>query len=550
MMAPLQGSERTLGPDDMRRRDARPLNLPLDSSEIIKVTVLLRSDPEGPELPEAPTRDQLLAARRPSPREVDEVVAFAEANHLEVVERDRPPRMVVLSGTVEDMTRAFGTHVERWEEVWRDAPRQFRLRPDQPLQVPEELDGKVEGVFGIDNRKEARMQMHLHPGMQMHRGPGMQMHLQPGMQMHLVDGAVTVDPELADAVYTVPEVCRRYDFPDGDGSGETIAILALEGRFDRRELEEYCGTLDLPTPDVIDMEVDSGRPEAGEEPDGDVETMLDVHVAAASAWGARIGVCHTSNTAQGLVNGLARIIYDSELDASVCSLSYGDYAATWSPQARKAVGSLLEDAALLGITVCCASGDFGSSDGAPDPDSKHVDFPAEHPLALGCGGTRLGPHDDKQQPGLLEEVVWRDGRLGSGGGESEEFERPEWQQGRGLEGWTRRGVPDVAGNADPKTGYAIRIREHGGLVIGGTSPVAPLWAGLIARINQRLGRRLGHVTPLLYEIDARAFHDIEHGSNGAYDAGIGWDACTGLGRPSGNALLEELSRKLGLPVRS
>jgi kumamolisin len=326
---------------------------------------------------------------------------------------------------------------------------------------------------------------------------------------------------------------------------ERPSILALEGRFDRRELEEYCGRLGLPTPETVEMAVDLDLPEVGQERDGDIETMLDVHVVAASASGARIGVCRASNTAQGFVNGLARMIYDGQLDASVCSVSYGDYAATWSIQARKAIGSLLEDAALLGITVCCASGNLRSSDGAPDPESKHVDFPAEHPLALGCGGTRLGPELDQHQPGLLKEVVWDDGQMGSGGGESEKFDKPAWQQGEGLEGLTKRGIPDAAGNADPRTGYAIRIRERDGMVVGGTSAVAPLWAGLIARINQRLGRRVGPLGPLLYEIDARAFHDIEHGNNGAWHAGKGWDACTGRGRPKGNALLEELSRKLG-----
>ena len=95
-----------------------------------------------------------------------------------------------------------------------------------------------------------------------------------------------------------------------------------------------------------------------------------------------------------------------------------------------------------------------------------------------------------------------------------------------------RGVPDVAGNADPQTGYQVLV-DGQAQVIGGTSAVAPLWAALIARCNQKLGRPLGDAHAALYRLGARAFNDITSGNNGAYQAGAGWDACTGLGSPAG-----------------
>jgi kumamolisin len=104
-------------------------------------------------------------------------------------------------------------------------------------------------------------------------------------------------------------------------------------------------------------------------------------------------------------------------------------------------------------------------------------------------------------------------------------------------------VPDVSGDADPQTGYKVLV-DGQSLVIGGTSAVAPLWSGLIALLNQKLGKPLGFLQPLLYGLPASAgaFHDIIAGSNGAFPAKPGWDAATGLGSPSGAKLLQALSK--------
>jgi kumamolisin len=100
-----------------------------------------------------------------------------------------------------------------------------------------------------------------------------------------------------------------------------------------------------------------------------------------------------------------------------------------------------------------------------------------------------------------------------------------------------RGVPDVAGDADPSTGYEIRVDEET-TVIGGTSAVAPLWAGLIALANEQNGVAAGFVNPTLYSTGAKsAFRDITQGNNGAFSAGPGWDACSGQGSPVGSAII-------------
>jgi kumamolisin len=107
-------------------------------------------------------------------------------------------------------------------------------------------------------------------------------------------------------------------------------------------------------------------------------------------------------------------------------------------------------------------------------------------------------------------------------------------------------VPDVAGDADPATGYFVRV-DGQEFPIGGTSAVAPLWAGLLALINQKLGRRVGFINPLLYSKGAGAFHDVKEGNNRVgdqnvgYDSRQGWDPCTGLGSPDGEKVLQALS---------
>jgi kumamolisin len=199
---------------------------------------------------------------------------------------------------------------------------------------------------------------------------------------------------------------------------------------------------------------------------------------------------------------------------------------------------------LLGITIIVASGDNGSSEGMAN-NQNHVDFPASCPHVLGVGGTRLIAAGNNT---IHSETVWNDGPAGgaSGGGYSNVFERPEWQAS--VVTMPTRGVPDTSGDADPDTGYNILV--DGELaIIGGTSAVAPLWAGLIARCNQLLGTRPGFLNPTLYAINQNnGFRDITQGNNGAFPATPGWDPCTGLGTPIGNRLVQALAAATGRSV--
>jgi kumamolisin len=284
--------------------------------------------------------------------------------------------------------------------------------------------------------------------------------------------------------------------------------------------------------------------------------MLDIEVAGAVAPRANIAVYFAPNTDQGFIDALTTAVHDNVRKPSVVSISWGAQEEAWTQQALTAFDQALQDAAALGVTVCCAAGDDGSSDirDASERDGKpHVDFPAASPFALACGGTKLLGSGIT----ITSEVVWNEGDSGTGGGVSNHFARPAYQAHANVPkspaGKTGRGVPDIAGDADPQTGYQVRLVGGENTVIGGTSAVAPLWAGLIALLNQKLtslGKPVvGFCNPFLYNSlsqSAVALHDITEGNNdieglGKYKARKGWDACTGLGTPNGAKLLAALS---------
>ena len=298
----------------------------------------------------------------------------------------------------------------------------------------------------------------------------------------------------------------------------------------------------LPTPNVVAVGVDGGANSPGGDADGEV--MLDIEVAAAVAPKAQIAVYFAPNTDQGFVDAIKTAVHDTARKPSIISISWGGPEESYTAQGLKNYDAVFAEAAALGVTVLVASGDNGSSDANPPDNQKRVDFPSASPLVLSCGGTRLEAATGGTSIG--SESVWNDGAQGgsSGGGVSVKYPLPVWQKAAKvpkLGGKAGRGVPDVAGNADPQTGYRVRVDKQN-QVIGGTSAVAPLWAGLLALCNQRLGKPVGFLNVTLYTNAAvrAGLRDVTSGNNGAYQASVGWDACTGLGSPNGALLLTAL----------
>jgi kumamolisin len=513
----------------------------VDPKERITVTVLLRRRGGAPTVTTtrggaaAPMAREAFAEQHGAdPADVDRLEDFAHTHHLTVDAVDLAARTVKLSGTVGDLIQAFEPELK----LYRVGRRKVRGRTGA-LSAPRDVAAAIEGVFGLDDRPVARPHFRVSPVAPAQARPG-----RGG------EGGAMAPRNAPDGSLTTPEIAKLYDFPaDLDGSGQCIAILELGGGFKPADLSAYFTTLKVPKPRVVAVGVDGGRNAPGDPADGEV--VLDIEVAGAVAPKATIAVYFAPNTDQGFLDALLAAVHDTRRKPSVVSISWGSPEdVSWTAQARSAFDGALQDAAALGVTVCCAAGDDGSSD-IRDPAQRdrtaHADFPASSPWALACGGTKLVGSGTVIQ----SEVVWNEGNSGGagGGGVSVAFPPPAYQSGvtvpKAPNGKAGRGVPDVAGNADPRTGYRIMLNGSWS-AIGGTSAVAPLWAGLIALLNQRrsaLGKPpVGFLHPTLYA-HPDAFRDVTEGTNDIdgtlqrYSAGPGWDACTGLGSPIGSKLL-------------
>jgi kumamolisin len=461
----------------------------------------------------AVSRKEFAAWHGASESAIEQVKQFAKENNLTVGEVSAARRTVKLEGTAADMIRAFGIKLDLYEHQGR----RYRARTGS-IQLPSDLAASVEAVLGLDNRQQARAHFRVR-----------------GSQSTLASAA-------SDVSYTPIQVAELYQFPaDVDGTGQTVGILELGGGYDQTDLKNYFSSLGVSEPTVISVSVDQAQNSPTNANSADGEVFLDIEVIGSVAPGAKIVVYFAPNTSQGFQDALTTAIHDSTNNPSVISISWGSAESTWTAQAMTAFDSAAQDAAALGVTICAASGDNGSSDGVSD-GANHVDFPASSPHILACGGTSLQSANGE----ITGETVWNDGAQGgaTGGGFSNQFPLPTYQASDDITppAGGGRGVPDVCGDADPDTGYNVLV-DGESLVIGGTSAVAPLWSGLIALLNQKLGKPLGFLQPTIYALPptADAFNDITSGSNGAFSAGPGWDAASGLGSPSGENLLEALS---------
>ncbi len=507
----LRGSERNAPPT------AQPIgSIPPD--DLIRVTVFVRRKAADPVPAPGPhgihlTREQFAQEHGANPQDIALVEQFAHQYQLTVVDANVGKRRVILSGTAASMTAAFGAELQCYKA--EATGRTFRGRTGA-LSIPADLEGIVVAVLGLDTRHIAKPHFRRRK------------------------------KQAAPATFTPQQVAALYNYPTGlTGQGQTVAIIELGGGYSASDLQTYFKGLGVTEPNVTAVSVDGATNSPGSDADGEV--MLDIEVVGAIANGANIAVYFAPNTDQGFLDAITDAVHDTTRKPSVVSISWGGPEDNWTQQSLTAMNSALQDAATMGVTVTVAAGDDGSTDGAGD-GKLHVDFPASSPYALACGGTTLKASGGK----ISSEAVWNEvanNEGATGGGVSTKFPLPSYQSSAGVPkqpqtGYAGRGVPDVAGDADPSTGYQVRV-DGQNQVVGGTSAVAPLWAALVALMNEQLGKNVGFLNPTLYSLGEADFHDITSGNNddsglGYYNAKAGWDPCTGLGTPNGVALLKAL----------
>jgi kumamolisin len=517
-----------------------------------QVTVTIRRQNELPSIEEQNkqkpgertymTRQEHAERHGADPADIAKVEEFARENGLRVTNSNASQRTVTLSGTADAYSKAFGVELK----MYQSGEVAYRGREGDIL-IPENLQGIVTSVTGLDNRPFAKPHYRILRGSAHAAGAG--------ATAHSTAAAASVP-----AGFTPPQLATLYNFPKNlDGAGQTIAILELGGGFHEQELTSYFQSQGIATPPSVTAAtypnggINSPGTNALDPSNPDVEVMLDIEVCGSVAPGAKIVVYFGPDASdQSFLSVMNAILGDTINKPNIVSISWGGPEDGATAQFRNAFDQLLQTAAHLGVTVCVASGDSGSADFASDDPNwdgrAHVDFPASSPFALACGGTQLASSGGA----IANEVVWHDGANdGTGGGVSRFFPSPSYQQNAGVPpaadpaGPVMRGVPDVSGDAAPASGYRILCDgtsfpdpSQGIPPVGGTSAVAPLWAGLIARISQGLNKPVGFINPLLYAAPANTtFRDITQGNNGDYKAGAGWDACTGLGSPNGQNLL-------------
>jgi len=452
---------------------------------------------------------------------------------------DLSQRIVVLEATARQMTEILGATLR----IYDDGDCRFRARVGS-LVVPKEIAPWTRAILGFDQRPIARPVPRLRPQVGAALGTGM----------------------------WPTEVAALYGIPlDHDVSKICVGIIALGGGYLATDLAKALAAMGREPPTIIDQSVATPSATGGSASAGgsataggsvsaggaapangnhfgggsvaDEEIALDLQILASLLPKARIVVYFAGNTIQSLVGAINQAIFDDVNRPQVLSVSWGSAEMFWSSSARDAMQAVLADAQRLKVTVLFAAGDELATGGLDD-GKAHVWFPSSSPYALGCGGT---------QPAIAgaassEEVVWNDGTSGTGGGVSDFYPVPAYQSALALppsvnDGKIRRGVPDVAAAAAATPGYRI-VLNGSEMVKDGTSAATPLWAGLIAIANAVRGEPLGFANSALYSNPA-ALRQIDRGNNRVagkgYEAGPGWNACTGLGVPKGADIVAALA---------
>jgi phospholipase C len=484
------------------------------AKERVEVSVYLKPRKNRPAgwVAKGNARKDLLAQRKlQHADDIKLVRAFAKEHGLNVTAVEPARRLIKLGGTAAQMQAAFRCELARYKE----GKKIFRGRSGA-LSLPNGLLAVVESVLGLDTRPAAKPHFIVHP-----------------------------NPKAATA-HLPNQVAALYQFPTTvNGAGQAIALIELGGGYAASDTKTAFKAMGLAPPTLIAVSVDGGKNKPKPDDGANGEVALDIQVAGGAAPGAAIVVYFAPNTDAGFVDAITQAAHDTTNKPNVISISWGSAESQWTQQAIDSMNSALQDAAVLGVSVFVASGDNLATDGVSD-GKAHVDFPASSPWAVGCGGTNISVTTNT----IANESVWNDGSSGSGGGISDLFAVPSFQQNVRLppsvnDGKTRRGVPDVAADAAPGTGYRVVVNGTA-QVVGGTSAVAPLWAGLATLINQKATKPIGFFLPKLYA-NPTWLREITQGNNEpsgstiGYSAGPGWNACTGLGIPNGQALFAGLS---------
>src|SRR5438874_1229885 len=525
-----------LGRMDPRKKINVTVSLALRNRAALNRFIAGVSDPASPSYGRYLQPAQFAALFGASPAQVQPVAGYLRSQGLTVTSVSANHTLVQASGSARAVQAAFG--VTLWN--WRDSAehRDFFGNDRQPV-LPASIAAVVVGVAGLNDHYQARRIGRVRPK------------------------AATTGPvggftpgELKSAYDVAPLAALGYR-----GQGQPLGLLELDG-FNQSNINVYDSQYGLATvaPTVVLVDTATGTPGAGQ-----VEVELDIEVMHAIAPSAPITVWEGPNSDLGVLHTYNAMVLSDSTPSN--STSWGLCEPSTSPSMMLSLDAIFIQAAAQGQSFFAASGDNGAYDCPNMPSTLTVDHPASDPYITAVGGTRLFLN---ASGGYGSETAWsfatHSPPLGSGGGLSQQFSRPSWQAGPGVANADSNGarqVPDVALDADTRSGYSIYTTSNGSTgwyVIGGTSASAPAWAAFTALLNQYhigsggRGGVLGFANPALYQLASAsapyaAFHDVTSGDNLYYLATAGWDYATGWGSFDAYNLARDLSlRTLPSPV--
>eukprot|EP01038_Epipyxis_sp_PR26KG_P005614 gene5614-7756_t len=342
------------------------------------------------------------------------------------------------------------------------------------------------------------------------------------------------------------EVAKLYEFPQTLLTKKKVGIIGFNGMFDQREIKKYwisyCNIKfeDLPVIKVVYLhQEDMIIFDILKTKYYSMENTIDIETIGCIIGSSNLEIIfyYGGNNAD-IFDGLQifeKAIHDQDNKLDIISFSWGSPEEFIGKQYVNEFDKLFQDAVMKNINIVVSSGDHGSSDGIID-SSIHVDFPASSPNVISCGGTSLHAAKLLYDENIVE-TLWSFNlseryNLASGGGYSVYFDKPEYQNF--INKSTKRSVPDVVLNGDPRTGMIFLFNNQLQLY-GGTSISAPTFASflLLSDVNE-------FVLPLLYQ-QQESFHKITSGTNGFYSLEVSKEnnIVSGLGSPIGSSLLKK-----------
>ena len=512
------------------------------------------------------TNEQIVEKFGPTEKAVGEITKFATDHGLKIENVDPRSGRVVLTGEAGKFQNAFQIPLK---EYTTPDGHTFRGRQGA-LAIPDSLHRHIEGVYGLDNRPHARSYARFLPMPENQVAPELG---QPQKFAEPRDGSkggstpVEPPPKAGEAPkptdggtgtgagpaeprartgYLSTEIADAYKFPkQGMGENTSVSIIQLGGGMDMLNEAAYYKQHGLPMPEIKLVSVSGAPTSPSGIPRYDGEVALDSQIIGGIAPKAQQKIIFAPNTDAGFIDAVTRGTFEAagERPTNSISISWGQAEEAWTPQAMQGLSTAFKKAAMKGISIFAAAGDDGAVDNAPS-GRFNTDYPASDPNVTAAGGTRLLIERGQ----ISSEMAWNSSGGATGGGISQKFPRPDYQSNLAIPknpqnpNFLGRGVPDIAGNADPSTGWKIRV---GGVdqLSGGTSAVAPMFAGLSLRISSIIGGNTGPWNPFLYRTGmggGAIYNDIILGHNNGYSTAFGWDPVTGWGSINGTKMLEAI----------